>query len=277
MNLHKRYDFSFTGGFPLTQEVLGRMQDATSDAIEALIAMGGSVTGPMKISGMDITETAPGTFVVTDGWFIYNNKLVKFTGDTVTPTGGQVLLVELTETATSMTYFDASTHDAQLETVSIVIAAATVTDATHFPLSALNPFGRSSSWVTETFTDEGIGEIDGTVSYKKNTLANTLLLKGDLTPDHASMYAEPDTADYITLTTLAAEYRPATDQYFAASVTNVGIVYPFEGINIPMKSLNMRLKTNGDLQVLWLQYLGTGGGLDFGTYNMQFTETLFLD
>lgn len=185
--LHKEFDFTQPGGFPLTQERLQYMQEATGEAVTALIAAGGGLTGPMIISGMRITEPVPGTFVVTDGWFIYNGRMVKFTGGTVIPSGGDVLLVTITQNTTDITFYNTSTPPVQLSTTASLSAAPSITDSTHFPLfsatqwaSGVGAQQRDDEWKFFTFADPHPTSTSGTIRYKRNRFTNTVHIRGEI-------------------------------------------------------------------------------------------------
>lgn len=133
----KSFKLDEVGGFPRTQEVTKYTQDAYTEAILAILASAGDLAGPMVVSGMVISNSGN---TVSSGWFVYNSELIKFTGGTVIPGGGQVALVSITNNAYGLTYADTTIHNVKLESTATIIAAASVTDATHFPVSALKPF-----------------------------------------------------------------------------------------------------------------------------------------
>jgi hypothetical protein len=65
----KTIDFSHTGGFPLTQDDLNHLQNAYTECIDALTAMGVGDSTPVIIWGMNYSVLAPGTATLTSGWF----------------------------------------------------------------------------------------------------------------------------------------------------------------------------------------------------------------
>ncbi len=209
----KYTDFSQPGGFPLTQNRLEELVSNLTEGILAVASRGGNIAGPMVMSGMDISEDTPGTIVVTDGWFVYDGKLIRFVGDSVTPGVGEVALVEITTTSTTLPlpYNNATTPNVVNEDVATLIADATVTDDTHFPLSDLKPWGREKNWTTVTFppdTPGTPGNFSGSIKYKKDWLNNTLRLQGEInvftTTDLGSSYDVTP----VLLTTLPSGYRP---------------------------------------------------------------------
>lgn len=68
--LHKRFDFTQLGGFPLTQERLAFMQEAYGDLVAVLISIVGD---NVILSGMEEDGTN-----LTNGWLIYNGDLLPY-------------------------------------------------------------------------------------------------------------------------------------------------------------------------------------------------------
>jgi hypothetical protein len=150
--MSKSIDFTKTGGFPLTQNRLAYLQTAYNEMLQALAAIGGAAGMggvPVVLTGMAVSG---GGNTVSSGWFFYNGQLVKFTGGTVVPGGGEVSLVLLTNTSTPLTYNDGSTPSVVNETTGSLTHAASVTDATHFPVSALTPWYTSDPVVAAEIT-----------------------------------------------------------------------------------------------------------------------------
>lgn len=87
----KRFDFSQTGGFPLTQDRLKWMQDGYIEAIHALGSLQGPV-GSCAINGVELTSGSWGASgTVSDGW-IYSADwgLLPFIGGEFTPAKSNV-------------------------------------------------------------------------------------------------------------------------------------------------------------------------------------------
>ena len=77
--LHKRFDFTRPGGFPLTQDVLDYMQNGYSEAIQALVGVLGD---NMILSGAAYNGTC-----FMDGWVINNGEVLPFVGGTASFSG----------------------------------------------------------------------------------------------------------------------------------------------------------------------------------------------
>ncbi|MDD2635605.1 MAG: hypothetical protein PHW82_08930 [Bacteroidales bacterium] len=80
--LHKRFDFTRIGGFPLTQERLAFMQEAYADIQKALVVLIGATDG-LILQGVTISENE-GLYTVTDGWVVKDSTIMPFIGGTVT-------------------------------------------------------------------------------------------------------------------------------------------------------------------------------------------------
>ncbi len=143
MSVAKRIDFTQLGGFPLCQDDIAWAMDGVCGAIDAIIQEGGDGTTPFAVSGMAVSG---GGNTVADGWFYYNGELIQFTGGTVTLGSGEVALVEITDSSTALTFQNGSTPVVVLVKTAALTHAATVTDATHFPVSSLVAAGVARAW-----------------------------------------------------------------------------------------------------------------------------------
>ena len=124
----KAIDFTHPGGFPLTQDELNYLQQAYTECINAFAQMGG--VGPVLINGMDVSVSG-GTITIADGWFFYNGELIKFnTGSYSTISPGDVVLVNITPSATSLLYNDGSTFGAVLDKTATVLLGPSATTST---------------------------------------------------------------------------------------------------------------------------------------------------
>ncbi len=135
----KSIDLTQPGGFPLTQERLGYLQQAYTEAINALggVFINGAV--PIRISGMSVS-TSGGTTTVGDGFLYYNNELIRFVTDSYGAVGGgSAVYVVIDSLASSLTYNDGSTPNVVLDKVASlsILPTSTPIDDTHFLLSSL--------------------------------------------------------------------------------------------------------------------------------------------
>jgi len=256
----KSINFTHPGGFPLTQDELDYLQQAYTECIYALTRMGGDGSTPTLISGMESSVPSPGAVTIADGWFFYNGELIKFTGDTVSPATGTVPLIVISPVATNLTYNDGSSFPAVLNKTATVVAAASVTDATHFPYSALQPFqtffgngGREANWnQIVVATDTADGNVEGTIYYKKNWLTNTLHIRASLNANAANNFsASPFALNYL-MGTLPSGYIPNnaayfTTYYFAANMfeDDLGVAW--------VKQLTSAISTSGQIYINFIK------------------------
>ena len=256
----KKIDFTHAGGFPLTQDELDYLQQAYGECINALTAMGSDGSTPMIISGMVQTVPSAGSVAVTDGWLFYGGEMIRFTGGTVTPAGTDVPLVVITPASTNLTYNDGSSYPAVLNKTATLSSGPILTDATHFPLSAAQPYqvvfglgGRESAWNSiGVATSTAVGNVLGTIYYKKNWLNNTLHIRGTLTANAAQNFNPSPTALFYLMATLPAGYIPNssanfTAYYYAANLfkDDLGIAW--------VKQLTSLVSTSGQLSINFIK------------------------
>ncbi len=220
----KSIDFSHAGGFPLTQDELDYLQQAYTECINAIATLGSDGSTPFIINGMVQSVPGAGLLAVTSGWFFYNGEMIKFTGATVTPIGTDVPIVQITPVASNLTYNDGSLYPAVLNKTATLVSGPSVTDATHFPMSAAVPFqlvfglnGRESAWNSISVgTSTALGNVTGAIYYKKNWLNNTLHLRASLTANSAQNFNASPGALFSIMGNLPAGYIPTNSANFTA-------------------------------------------------------------
>lgn len=273
----KLIDFTQPGGFPLTQDQLGYLQQAYKESTGALAAMGGDSTIPYKISGMEVTNPSTGSFSATDGWLFYNNEMIRFAGNSVTgASGGFAVYVSITATALPLVYNDGSTPNVVFDKVGSlqVLPVGTPTDATHFPLSDLQRFGvgfgvanRESSWQSLTVsTIVAQGGVSGTIYFKKDYTANTLHLRGSLTAANAQNFTAMPASGFYLMGTLPPGYQPTTNAYFTGQYFVASSVLDDAGVSW-IKQVNCVLNLSGQIIVNWIKpaVSVSGYGINFST------------
>ena len=259
----KMIDFTQAGGFPLTQDELNYLQSAYTECINAVALMGGSSSIPYKISGMVITHPTTGTYDVTDGWFFYNNELIRFVASGITGMlSGNDAFVVINSIGTTLTYNNGSTPTVILDkTASLhALPIATATDTSHFLLSALLPFqlgfglaGRETGWnVLTVATDVTVGGVSGTLYYKKNWLNNTLHLRGQLGADNAQNFSASPFSAFYSMGTLPAAYLPANTAMFTANYFLSSQIKDDLGVAW-IKQLNCTINTTGQIEINWIK------------------------
>jgi len=192
--MSKTIDFSKLGGYPLTQDDLAYLQEAWSEMLAAL-AQNGNVDGPYILYGFEVTATAGvGTLMNyswTAGWIAYQTNLVRVPAGTYdgldTTVDAPYVLLTTTSVPNALPFDDASTPDVINDVTAAIYAeaiGAADTD-TYFSFSELVDFGvalgeaNRPAWATLALSSiSAEGAVDGSLLYKKDAIANTLLING---------------------------------------------------------------------------------------------------
>jgi hypothetical protein len=142
----KSYDFTSTGGAPITQNRLSYLMAAWTETLQALGAIGANQTANTAtvMTGMQ-SSTALGITTVSAGWFVYNSELIRFPVQTYgAPGAGNdvYIVIDRTSTPTPQTYNDGSTPSVINDVTGVltILPSSTATDATHFLLAAVVPW-----------------------------------------------------------------------------------------------------------------------------------------
>lgn len=268
----KAIDFTHAGGFPLTQDELDYLQEAYTECINAMGLMGGN--GPALINGMGVTVSG-GTTTIADGWFFYNGEMIKFnSGSYTTIPPGDVVLVNITPTATNLIYNDGSSYGAILNKSATLLLGPSATTATQFPFSLMRPFqlifgqnGREAAWSSLTVsTPVPDGGVTGTIYYKKDLLANTLQIRGLLNANNAQNFGASPSALFYSMGTLPAGYIPNNTAYFTAQYFVAGLIKDDLGIAW-IKQVNCAINSTGQVLINWIKpdVSILGYAIDFNT------------
>lgn len=278
----KAIDFTQPGGFPLTQDQLDYLQQAYTECIIALGEMGDNGNGPFVVSGMTITNPSPGTYNVTDGWFMYGQELVHMPAGSVSGvTGGFDLYVQIAASAMPLTFNNGSTPNVILEKSASLAALATGTpdDATHFLVAHMKPFGtglginnREQTWSSlAVSTAPASGGVTGTIYYKKDFIANTVQIRGLLVANNAQNFAASPGALYSLMGSLPAGYIPNNTAYFSAYYFGSGLIKDDVGVAW-IKHINCGVNTGGQFFANWLK-----PDIAIAGYSIDFNTTIPLD
>lgn len=278
----KAIDLTRPGGFPLTQDQVNYLQQAYTECINAIALMGGDGTAPITISGMTVTNPATGTYNITNGWFFYNNEMIRFNAGGVTgASGGSDVYAVITASAGTLIFNDGSTPGVILDKVAQlqVLPTGTATDATHFPLSALIPFGRQfgianreATWHTMAVsTAAAAGGVTGTVYYKKDFTANTLHIRGLLSANNAQNFTASPGTIYSLMGTLPIGYVPNNSAYFFAQYFVASSIKDDLGIAW-IKQVNCILNTSGQFLTNWIK-----PDVSISGYGLNFNAIIPLD
>ena len=278
----KAIDFTRPGGFPLTQDQLDYLQSAYKETIIALAKTGGNNSGPFVISGIEVSNPAPGEYHVEEGWFFYNGEMIHV--GTLGVSGvasGYDVYFELGSSNSTLTFNDGSTPEVILDNYAALAAQPTGTpeDATRFLLSSLKRFGtgfgianRESTWNSLVVnTDPSVGGVTGTVYYKKDFTANTIQIRGLLSANNAQNFAASPGALYSLMGTLPAGYIPANNAYFTGYYFSSALAKDDLGIAW-VKQVNCGLNNAGQLYINWIR-----PDISIAGYGINFNAILPLD
>jgi hypothetical protein len=278
----KLIDFTQPGGFPLTQDQLGYLQQAYKETITAVALIGGDGSAPHIISGMEISNPFAGTYTVTDGWFFYYGNMVRFNAGTVAgASGASDAFVVINNAAGPLIFNDGSAPNVifDMDATLQVLPSGTPVDATHFRLSSLQPLGlgfgianRDSGWKTLAISTPSVdGGVTGNVYYKKDFTANTLHLRGALTAANAQNFAASPGSLFYLMGSLPIGYIPSNNAYFSA--------YYYIGASIKddlgvgwIKQVNLGLNNSGQLFGNWIK-----PEVAISSYGVNFSATISLD
>ncbi len=216
----KNIDFSKPGGFPLTQDQLGYMQSAYTEALVALASVGG--TGPIVISGVEMTRTTVSvptyTYSVTAGWVLYNGEMIRVSAGSITIDASIATLgFAIIRASAPLTYNDGASYnvvnDVTCALTSNPIGASD--DANYFSVGSLRKYGRETTANTlAVSTLPADGGVSGNIYYRKNFLNNTLQLSAFIGCANVQNFASVSAPQFYVLGTLPIGYRPAANLYF---------------------------------------------------------------
>jgi hypothetical protein len=105
--LHKRFDFTQDGGFPLTQEVLNYIQQSYTEALQAATMFLGD---NFILTGAAFNGTA-----FTNGWVVYNGEILPFVGGSGSFSGSPISqIISVFEAPTNLIFADNTAKPVQI-------------------------------------------------------------------------------------------------------------------------------------------------------------------
>jgi len=251
-------DFSKPGGFPLTQDQLGYMQGAYTEALTALASVGG--TGPIIISGVEISRTlvsvATYTYSVTAGWVLYNGEMLKVPAGSITvDTSILSVCLSINRISLPLTYNDGATYNVVNDvSCSLSTMAPGAPDAAdYFGLGSLRKYGRETTPNTlAVSTLPADGGVSGNIFYRKNFLNNTLQLSAFIGCANAQNFASAGAPAQYTLGVFPEGYRSNTTVYFTG--IPVSIYRLKDDLDVSwLDSILCTMSTNGTLTVKFIR------------------------
>lgn len=219
----KQINFGYPGKFPLTQDTLGLMQTAYLEQAKALALAGAIDDGtPVILTGMVRTGNA-----ITDGYFFLSGAIIYCPAVDLggpAPSFGNSYAISIVTTTENVTYRNGDVNDAISTTVGAfsIMPNGDIDSDEHYFYVDFRSYGEifgaryRTGWATLAVVSAGAGDVNGSIYYKKDIVANTLLLRWALNVDDAQSLDPALTASFTDLQTLAAEFRPATRQFFTA-------------------------------------------------------------
>lgn len=250
------FDFTKTGGFPLTQDRLKFMQEATAD-MHKWFSYGDDLYTPgtgnqqhLILSGVQ----SDGVTGLTNGFVAIAGEVLPFVGD---PAGGNQWL--LVENKTNLPFFGDVLKDVQIERyVQQVSSGGTAMSAfKRFEVFWAERFGYMAVYGSWAGGIDGTliisagssqGNAAGTITYRRNLLDRTLRLSATISFSSPSTISDPPLQS--VLDTLPAGFRPLVNSPFQAHYryhsTSAPLFADLAGNDL-IKSLYCEVKTNGDV------------------------------
>ena len=277
----KQIDFSKPGGFRLTQDQMAFLQTAWTEAINGVVAMGGS--GPSVVSGAVITRTlTTGTtynYSITAGWIWYNGVLIKVAamGPVAVDESINIAMLVITPSNGALAYNDGSSPTVLLDaTIGIAAyAIGTADDATKFAYGHLVPFGREAHFTNiAVATASGAGSCTGTISYRKNFLSNTLeLVVGVAINTPSDCPAMPGVLR-VTIGNLPTGYQSVTGGNWVAEAFTTFFSLVKDSVGGHFSSVNLQLTPAANGAALIINFVLPDAGV--ASYSAAFSGVISL-
>jgi len=243
----KRFDFSKTGGFPLSQNRADWMQEAYLGGINAIGSLCGG-TDMVVLAGVELTSGTWNAGTVSDGWVWHPSfGVMPFVGGNVNLNA----FVTVNDIKTSLTFKNNSSQLVEINRI------ASIYFPNPLPLQGTSVNQLSGRKWFAIFGKQGrdqiwtpIGPVThsnyGTVSfeYKKDDIGKLLKLRGTVTAN-----ANVQSPYGWQPLTLPAGYIPTADIDFVGAVQRLSTGYPTTNAGVPIRSMNGRILTNGGFQI----------------------------
>ncbi|PQJ09486.1 hypothetical protein CJD36_019800 [Flavipsychrobacter stenotrophus] len=274
----KRINFSNTGRLGFTQGDLDFMQQAYGDIATAFTKMGGggSYFNPIIISGMEQSGT-----YMSPGWFAVAGVLYYCAGgDTgMYPALGNSFVVSLSPTSVQRPYRNGNLLDVRTTTVGTfhIMANADIDPDIDFLVSTFVLYGAAMGERHRLITDEitlvsvSVGDVEGSIVYTKDVLANTLSLRVALNVNDAQALDPALTASFYDMTTLPAGCRPTWPQIFSVHRNSAGMMRDFDGYGL-LKQFTAKVDSYG---VIAIEFIKPASGI--AAYSVYGTAVISLD
>ena len=265
----KRFDFSFPGGFPLSQDVMDAMQQHADEAIKGYGNMA-HLTDPVILYGCVRTSSA-----ITAGAIYYRGDIYFVTAVDLgaAPGAGYEYGFRVENNAVDLTYNDGSVHAAKLNPVAVFEGVPTSPGGgdtnTYFYLASMSRWGKlvgasyRTAWVTAAIS-VSTGTITGNIYYMKDAMTNMLHIRGLMSSTTAVDFAALPTSALYDMMTLPAGYRPANRTPFILHNYSATKALDYTGKEY-IRNVTGLIGTDGVVSVGWLKpdAAYTGYSLEF--------------
>lgn len=234
----KRFDFTQTGGFPLTQDRLKWLQDGRIDGINALAALAG-ITTPCAVSGVELTAGSWATSgTVSDGWVFHPALgLMPFVGGSFTAVSNDVIYQDTFPAPPNpLSYESNAQYNVQIQRVASISAGATQAlrqlSQTRWGMN----FGKENrtGWLPATL----LSGFTGSVQYLYDQLADVVYVKGSVTMQPSGLSFNP--FPWRDAFSISADFVPSSEVYFSTQLEN----YVSDALDLnPHTGSNGRMRT----------------------------------
>ena len=285
----KNLNLTDNGGYPMAQDDFNWLQQAYTEAIEAMVQVAGS--GPYALYGAVVTRALSGgtvyNYSISAGWIVYGGVpyRVPAMGPVAIDESVDIAQLVITVTSLPLTFNNTVVNDV-INDATIGIAAAVIGTAdsgTAFLWSELVTYavavgrvGKDANYSTLVVnTLAANGGVTGNIKYSKDYIANTVHIKSTLTVnDPYNLVASPGFTAYL-LGGLPAGYYCGTYMYFVAVASVVDGTPNYlkdDGGTQYIKQINMFVDPAGNVYALLVK---PAAGV--AIYNFEFNCVLPLD
>ena len=248
----KKVDYSYTGGLPLSQNVLNWQQDAFREVFGVLASMGFDVGAgdPVIITGCVVAGTT-----VSDGWIYDGSEVIYFEGGDTATAGTSMIKIQ--ELKTSVVFQNGSNRDIYVDKKWVLdntgVDDVTALKTFSYHLGNTNG-GLMPGGNTLISPVGGTGNLAGVFTFFKTLFAPAMHMKGAVTVQAPAALANPPV--YQDLGTLPAAWWPVADIHLKGFIEG----YLLEiGGTLKFNDINMKIRTDGKVQAQFIKPDGAVG------------------
>ncbi|NDD53193.1 hypothetical protein EBZ39_04820 [bacterium] len=267
----KLIDFTQPGGFPLTQDELGIMQQSYKEVLLELMKQvetfpGGSFGSrarPVVLSGMGNSAVGGTTYRIAAGYYYYGGEIVRMPEtdyDISLATSPNILHIQTIDSNEALTYHNGTSVDAITERIGSLVAytgGLTINDTT-FPFGVEREFAeqfgmkarRGNDLFTQSnTTSSGYGSVTTNISYTVDWLTGQVMVYGSFTTANAQNFnASPIFYEIIDITGI----NSLAEHHFSVQMSDYTII---GGAGVYIPTLNAKIDTDGKIKVKFIKPL----------------------